>query len=341
MPVPPSLSTLESREGETTDHVIPLRVLHSQPCIDANTLNNASLINEVWIQMGDYQFNNNAYADALQMYKNVTDHDHSSNDIVYLNMAYCYQQLHQPQKALQSYSKHLSIHTDDIYCIHNIAVLHYYSKNYAQALQMYAKLPQTHMIQNALYFNIATCYMHQNDYDNALCYFQKHLRSHGTQNRNQCLISMAWIYGHKMNDPCKALQVYNTLNNAVISDHDLEFDIAYNYQNSQEYEMALKYYEVHLTKHPHDIDTLHRIAWIKVSQMNDFEGAKVFLLRILHRNKNHFYANYVYGLYLRDVVKDYLLSLQCLSIAQSAEPENTDVMRVIVETRKCLDHSKW
>eukprot|EP01084_Bolivina_argentea_P181075 312769_1 len=285
-----------------------------------DSMKNGKLQNEIWIKIGNYKFNNDEYEQALKMYNNMNTYDRYT-DTIFLNIAYCYQQLNKSQESLTYYYKHLSFNINDEYCINNIAVLEYYcTKNYENALKMYTKMNTKHIIQNKLYFNIAFCYFYNKQYDNALNYFDKHLSTETNKNRSDCLISMAWIYTNKFKNYTKALEMYNQLDINIINHKNLEFDIGYNYEQTQQYNEALKYYILYIKKNPNNIDTLHNIAWIYIEIMNNFERAKPYMIKILILNKKHFYANYAYGKYLCDTVKNYNLSLQCFKIAYNVQP---------------------
>merc|ERR1719384_649980 len=292
----------------------------------------ATLNNKYWIKVANHKFSHDAYSEALEMYKNINFNEEYVKGI-YLNIAFCYQHLNEPQKALECYYKHLNDNVDDEYCIHNIAVLEYYHQNYSKALRMYKKMSLEHIVQHLLYFNVGICYLQQKEYQDAMCCFYKHLSLNTNRNRENCFISMAWIYTNEFNDNSKALDIYiNKLNDGVIFKKNLEFDVAFNYQQMGRYKKALKYYKKYLKKNKNDINTLQNIAWIKINKMGNFESAKPFLIRIFQNDKNHFYANYVYGVYLRDVAKDYGLSLKCLKIAHNVRPNDVQLMNDIAKT---------
>jgi len=68
-----------------------------------------------------------------------------------------------------------------------------------------------------------------------------------------------------------------------------------------------------------------------------YQKAKPLLIKILCIDKNHFYANYTYGIYLRDVERNYNLSLKCLQIAHNAQPNN---IQIIIDIAKLYKYAK-
>mmetsp|Transcript_55550 Transcript_55550/g.92358 ORF Transcript_55550/g.92358 Transcript_55550/m.92358 type:complete len:740 (+) Transcript_55550:1035-3254(+) len=292
-----------------------------------------------WVELAHYKFENDEYEEALKMYveamrdrddENDSDNNNHHHHDIYINVAYCYQQLNEPKHALSFYYKYLQSHPHDVYCINNIAILEYYSKHYFAALQMYLKLDAQHISDKELFFNIGVCYNQQKEFETALRYFYKNLES-TAKNRDNCLISIAWIYCKQFSKYRDALTIYSKLSSAVVTHKDLEFDIAWCYQQIGDYHKALKFYRAYLQKHENNVNALHNVAWIYINNDNDddnqrYARATPLLLKILYIDKQHFYANYTYGIYLRDIERKFELALQCLLIAHRVQPSNIQVL---------------
>eukprot|EP01084_Bolivina_argentea_P267382 453853_1 len=341
--------TEKEKETETQieDMIKFKKYNESYECIINNNFFSNINNNAIYIEIGNYKFDNDEYEEALIMYENI---ENIENDILLVNIAYCYQQLTKPKEALKYYYKYLNLsenNKSDIYCIHNIAVLEYYNKNYNSALKMYNKMSHEYINRNLLYFNIGICYMNinenindDNNYEMALKYFYKNLQI-TNKNRDNCLISIGWIYSKKFKNYNKALQIYNKISENTIFSHNLEFDIAWTYQQLNKYLKALKYYKLYLKKYSNNINTLHNIAWIYINEpsLNKYiNKAKPLLVKILKIHKNHFYANYTYGIYLRDIEKNYLLSIKCLIIAHNIQPNNIQIIIDIAKIYKLTNN---
>jgi len=107
---------------------------------------------ECWKEIGHHKFAQDEYHEALAMYTHTTDLSRieKEEERLAINVAYCYQQMGQPQKSLELYYRYLEWHPTDEYTVSNIAVLEYYSKNYSAALTMYKRMNEKQIAQKAL-----------------------------------------------------------------------------------------------------------------------------------------------------------------------------------------------
>ena len=257
-------------------------------------------------EIGNHKFARDEYREALAMYTRTDlSRMEEADESLALNVAYCYQQLGEPQKSLKFYYRYLEWHPADAYTISNIAVLEYYSKHYSAALAMYKRMSGEQVSCKKLWFNMGVCHQQSGDLDEALSWLRRNLE--GTkQNRDNCLLTMAWIHSKKRAEHDKAIELYRQLSPRIINSKDLEFDIASCYQQAQRYPEALKYYALYLRKQKDNINTLHNVAWIYINddgragadgdededekrprERPHYHKAKPLLLRILRIDKQY------------------------------------------------------
>lgn len=127
---------------------------------------------ELLATIADFHFRKEHPAEALSIYKEITDMNHADAEI-FQKTGYCLQKEKRYKEAIESYRKADVLKPDHVWTIRHLATCHRQLRDFATALEYYRKAEAMQPENRNLPFLIGSCLAEQERYEEALqCFFK-------------------------------------------------------------------------------------------------------------------------------------------------------------------------
>ena len=127
---------------------------------------------ELLATIADFHFRKEHPAEALSIYKEITDMNHADAEI-FQKTGYCLQKEKRYKEAIEAYRKADVLKPDHVWTIRHLATCHRQLRDFATALEYYRKAEAMQPENRNLPFLIGSCLAEQERYEEALQYFFK------------------------------------------------------------------------------------------------------------------------------------------------------------------------
>ena len=122
--------------------------------------------------IADFHFRKEHPAEALSIYKEITDMNHADAEI-FQKTGYCLQKEKRYKEAIEAYRKADVLKPDHVWTIRHLATCHRQLRDFATALEYYRKAEAMQPENRNLPFLIGSCLAEQERYEEALqCFFK-------------------------------------------------------------------------------------------------------------------------------------------------------------------------
>ena len=127
---------------------------------------------ELLATIADFHFRKEHPAEALSIYKEITDMNHADAEI-FQKTGYCLQKEKRYKEAIEAYRKADVLKPDHVWTIRHLATCHRQLRDFATALEYYRKAEAMQPENRNLPFLIGSCLAEQERYEEALqCFFK-------------------------------------------------------------------------------------------------------------------------------------------------------------------------
>ena len=127
---------------------------------------------ELLATIADFHFRKEHPAEALSIYKEITDMNHADAEI-FQKTGYCLQKEKRYKEAIEAYRKADVLNPDHVWTIRHLATCHRQLRDFATALEYYRKAEAMQPENRNLPFLIGSCLAEQERYEEALqCFFK-------------------------------------------------------------------------------------------------------------------------------------------------------------------------
>ena len=127
---------------------------------------------ELLATIADFHFRKEHPAEALSIYKEITDMNHADAEI-FQKTGYCLQKEKRYKEAIEAYRKADVLKPDHVWTIRHLATCHRQLRDFATALEYYRKAETMQPENRNLPFLIGSCLAEQERYEEALqCFFK-------------------------------------------------------------------------------------------------------------------------------------------------------------------------
>ena len=127
---------------------------------------------ELLVTIADFHFHKEHPAEALNIYKEVTDMNYANADI-FQKTGYCLQKEKRYKEAISAYRKADVLKPDHVWTIRHLATCHRQLRDFAAALEYYKKVEAIQPENKNVIFFIGSCLAELERYEEALQSFFK------------------------------------------------------------------------------------------------------------------------------------------------------------------------
>lgn len=122
--------------------------------------------------MADFHFRKQHYTEALEVYQNLINQNHTDADI-FQKAGYCLQKEKRYKEAVSAYCKADILKPDHVWTIRHLATCYRQMRDFTSALEYYRKAETIQPENHNILFYTGSCLAEQEKYEEALQYFFK------------------------------------------------------------------------------------------------------------------------------------------------------------------------
>lgn len=259
-----------SGQKEPAD-TISIRIAELTELLSKNP-GNAMLLNERSALYNKKENYNEALKDALT----VIEIDSTTSDY-YITLADAYLGLGKLQPSLQNLFRATELDAGNVKALVKLAEIHIIFRDYKMAVEYIDKVMKLDELEPKAYFLRGVVLLENADTVKAILNFQKAVDVN--QDYFEAHLQLGMLYAGKKNK--LAVDYFNNALNIQPDNLDVAYYLALFYQESGNYEQAIKMYEELLVKEPSYYYALYNIGYINLVYLNDYPKAVEYFTKVI------------------------------------------------------------